>query len=137
MQLRLLACHALAGWRGNPATCHVGSRRRRFLVPFSQTLRVRQRYGRLVYCSARRCKYECAHLVIRISKNVLHAGPTAHGLSDQAHVWKVQMLDQGREIAGEVLWIGDTDLAPRWIATMSEYYARITIGEVGNLLPPS
>src|SRR5262245_3205145 len=67
---------------------------------------------------------------------VLDAGPSAHRLRHQAHVWKLQVLDQRPEIGCEVSRIGHADLAARRIAAMSERHASVSIGEVGDLLPP-
>ena len=67
---------------------------------------------------------------------VFDAGPAAHGLRDEAHVWELQVLDEGGEIASEFLRIRNADLAPQRIAAMRKGDAGIAIRKVGNLLPP-
>jgi hypothetical protein len=85
---------------------------------------------------ARGCEHERTSFVLRVGEYVFDAGHTTHRLRDEAHVWELQVLDEGGEIAGKFLRIRDADLAPRRISAMRKGDAGIAIRKVDNLLPP-
>jgi hypothetical protein len=75
--------------------------------------------------------------VLRVGEYVFDAGYATHRLRDEAHVWELQVLDEGVQIAGEVPRVWSAGNLTAWrIATVSKSHTGIATGKICDLLPP-
>ena len=134
---RLLACEPLAARDVDVIRLVGAGRRCRLAFPRRQLIRVGEQGRGTRDRPGRAGEHQRAH-AIRLRKRILERGPAAHGLRDDAHVARADMIDERREVARIVGGIrAARRRARRRKAAMREGHAGVAIAEVRHLLPPA